>query len=98
MRSLLVLALVLTSSASVAVAESPFDPDPRRCARLRPTLAGDGQPPLQRGDTAQTDQPLLYSAVEHRVAGCSMLVMHGTGVLRHVPKVDQHRNLWVPAN
>lgn len=97
MRSLPIIALVLTCSTPVVAAESPLDPDEQRCARLRPTLTADSQQDQRQGETAHADRPLLYRAVEHRVAGCSVLVMHQTGQIRAVPEIDQRRALLTPA-
>ncbi|WP_155522975.1 hypothetical protein [Croceibacterium ferulae] len=51
----------------------------------------------EQPDVGSPDEPLLYKAVEHRIAGCPVLVMHWTGELRRVPEVNQRRNLFVPA-
>jgi len=97
MRSLPIIALALTCSGAVSAAETPLEPDPRRCARALPTLVDDNGPPLMDRGKADADEPLFYSAVEHRIDGCPVLVMHRTGEVRPVPQVQQRRNLFMPA-
>jgi hypothetical protein len=97
MRSLPMIALVLACCGTAATAESPLDPDERRCARALPKLASGDRLPQPKGSIASAENPLLYKAVEHQVGGCSVLVMHQTGQLRRVPEVDERRSLFVPA-
>jgi hypothetical protein len=47
-----------------------------------------GLPKLQR-DTASLDEPLLIAAVDHRIGGCSVLVLrNNTADVRPIPAPD----------
>ncbi|WP_347303809.1 hypothetical protein V5740_04090 [Croceibacterium sp. TMG7-5b_MA50] len=82
--------------APAAPVTGPLEPNARRCANVMPIQAADETVPGRRDGTAHADTPLLYKAVEHRLNGCSVLLMQ-TGELRHVPKIDPNRPLLVPA-
>lgn len=97
MRSMPILALVLTCSGPVAAADNLLEPDPRRCARVLPTLVDDDASLSREGGAADPVEPLLYKAVVHRVEGCAVLIMHGTGELRPVPEIKERRSLFMPA-
>jgi len=48
-----------------------------------------GLPQLQR-ETASPDEPLLIAAVDHRIDGCSVMVMHGnTSDVRPLPALPE---------
>jgi hypothetical protein len=48
-----------------------------------------GLPEIQRG-TASPDEPLMIAAVDHRIDGCSVMVMHGrTGDVRPLPALPE---------
>ncbi len=66
------------------------DPDPANCRdRIRKVREDRDFPKLQR-ETASPDEPLLIAAVDHRVNGCSALVMkHDTSDIRPLPQVDE---------
>ena len=96
MRSLPTIALGLVCAGMTApAAGGVFEPDKQRCERILPTRTADQ--PERRDNTATADKPLLYSAVEHRIGGCSVLVMHKSGQIRRAPEIDETRNLFVPA-
>jgi hypothetical protein len=101
MRSLSAIALLpLLSGAALHAADPPLPAisADEHCVRAVTLPArGDGGS-LQRAP-ADPEEPLLYKAVDHRVDGCSMLLMHRTGQLRAVPPVPLPHpgsNLWVP--
>lgn len=97
MRSLPLIALVLACCGTTAAARSFLDPDERQCARVLPRVVSDDRSLQQESRIADPATPLLYKAVDHRLAGCSVLVMHQTGQLRHVPKIGEQNRLFVPA-
>ena len=96
MRSLPIIALALTCASPTLASDRTLEPDERRCERLSPTITGEDQAP-QDGNGAANPEPLLFKAVDQRIEGCSVLVMHRTGELRAPPRVDQRRSLFVPA-
>ena len=58
--------------------------------------AGREQPLFQRR-LADADEPLLYSAVDRRIEGCSVLRMHATGDVRPVPQPKDTPVRLIPA-
>ncbi|MCP9223206.1 hypothetical protein MKP08_10635 [Erythrobacter sp. LQ02-29] len=47
---------------------------------------------------SSSDKPLLYSAVDHRIDGCTVLVMKSPeGDIRPVPESDPRRAEFIPA-
>jgi hypothetical protein len=53
-----------------------------------------GLPRLER-DTADPEEPLLFAAVDHRIDGCSVLVMkHDSRDVRPIPKPDEKAPLF----
>jgi len=55
--------------------------------------------PLLERDTAEPDEPLLIAAVDHRIDGCSVMVMYGnTSDVRPLPATaDAPRLQRIPA-
>lgn len=65
--------------------------------RIQEVRGERGLPKLQQ-DTADPDEPLLIAAVDHRVNGCSALVMkHDTSDIRPLPKIDYENGGFIPA-
>jgi hypothetical protein len=55
-----------------------------------------GLPKLQR-DTASPDEPLLIAAVDHRIGGCSVMVMRNdTADVRPIPATGEARMQRLP--
>ncbi|KRA83297.1 hypothetical protein [Altererythrobacter sp. Root672] len=93
------IALALTTGAT-APQEVPLAPAPGAKHALAITKADScigrielvrqerGQPALQRD--AKTEEGLLIAAVDHKVDGCSVLVMRNdTSDIRPVPTIDE---------
>ena len=56
-----------------------------------------GLPVIERG-TADPDEPLFIAAVDHRIDGCSVMVMRqNTRDIRPIPKPDERAPLLRPA-
>lgn len=70
----------------------------KRCkTTLQQVREERGQPMLQRG-TASPDEPLLIAAVEHRIDGCSVMIMRNDiSDLRPVPEASNTGGL-IPAS
>ncbi len=57
-----------------------------------------GLPKLQR-DTASPDEPLMIAAVDHRIDGCSVMVMRSnTADVRPIPKPGTERMQRIPGD
>ena len=57
----------------------------------------NGQPPLRR-ETAYPDEPLLIAAVDHRIDGCSVMVMRqDTSDVRPLPDPPEGPPKLMPA-
>lgn len=92
------IALVMTTGA-IAPQAVPPEPvpgattartDPQAVCRDRIELVRQerGLPKLQR-DTALPDEPLFIAAVDHRIDGCSLMVMrHDTADVRPLPAIE----------
>jgi hypothetical protein len=56
-----------------------------------------GLPKLER-DTASPDEPLLIAAVDKRIDGCAVMVMHGnTSDVRPLPEFQEGSGQLMPA-
>lgn len=69
----------------------------RECRdRIQQARDTNGQPPLGR-ETASPDEPLLIAAVDQRIDGCGVMVMHhDTSDIRPLPKIEQRPQI-IPA-
>lgn len=94
------IALALTTGAT-APKEVPLAPVPGAMLALANTKADScigrielvrqerGQPALQR-DAEKQDEGLLIAAVDHRIDGCSVMVMRNdTSDIRPVPTINE---------
>ena len=65
--------------------------------RVTQARAERGLPLLER-NTADPDEPLFFAAVDHRLDGCSVLVMrNNTSDIRPVPALPEGRPMLIPA-
>lgn len=65
---------------------------------IRHVREENGQPALRK-ETADPDQPLLIAAVDHRIDGCSVMVMRNdVSDVRPLPKIPKSGPLIIPAH
>lgn len=65
--------------------------------KIRRVREENGQPALRR-ETADPEEPLLIAAVDHRIDGCSVMVMrHDTSDVRPLPEVPEGPVRMIPA-
>ena len=71
---------------------------PEECRdRIEQVREENGQPALRR-ETADPERPLLIAAVDHRIDGCSVMVMrHDTSDVRPVPEAPDGPVQMIPA-
>lgn len=94
------IVLTLGTSAAIAAPQAvPPEPmpgalsaqaDPKTVCRdrIHEVRQERGLPKLQR-DTASPEEPLLLAAVDHRIDGCSVMVMRNdTSDIRPIPAPD----------
>lgn len=100
------IALVLTTGANAETFSAPQDVPPEPVPgtlsaradqkvvcndRIELVRQERGLPKLQR-DTASPEEPLLIAAVDHRIGGCSVLVMRNdTADVRPIPAPQGER-------
>jgi hypothetical protein len=102
-------ALALLAAAPLVLAQPATDPsqeghtaaaqpDERVCQdRIRTVREERGLPTLDRR-TASPDQPYLIAAVDHRIEGCSVMVMrHDTSDVRPLPANPERAAALIPA-
>ena len=78
--------------------QAPAAPSEVICRdRIHTVRSERGLPSLGR-DSADPEEPLFIAAVDHRIDGCSVLVMRNdTGDVRPIPKPDENAPLLRPA-
>ena len=60
--------------------------------RIQQVRTERGLPWVDRGTAVDPDQPLLIAAVDHRIDGCSVMVMRdNTSDVRPLPEPQEHR-------
>ena len=104
MRFALTLVAPLAIAATAPVQPSPdFNPperaELRENCRDRIALVPEERslPKLGR-DTASPDEPLLIAAVDKRIDGCAVMVMHGnTSDARPLPEFQEGSGQLIPA-
>jgi hypothetical protein len=78
---------------------APERAEPRENCRDRIVLVREerGLPKLER-DTASPDEPLMIAAVDKRIDGCAVMVMHGnTSDVRPLPEFQEGQGQLMPA-
>jgi hypothetical protein len=107
MRTVLpLIALFLTAAAAPPQTEAPgekqaqtpaveIDPTSGKVMcrdKIQQVRAERGLPWVDRGTAVDPDQPLLIAAVDHRIDGCSVMVMRDdTSDVRPLPEPREHR-------
>ena len=78
--------------------QGPAEPGEAVCRdRIHTVREERGLPAIERG-TADPDEPLFIAAVDHRIDGCSVMVMRqNTRDIRPIPKPDERAPLLRPA-
>ena len=72
----------------------PAEPGEAVCRDRIHTVREERGLPTIRRKTADPDVPLLIAAVDHRIDGCSVMVMrHDTRDVRPIPKPDERAPL-----
>lgn len=99
-RKLTVLRAKESGDASQGDAGTPVTPEPDK-AVCRDTIEQvreeNGQPALRK-ETADPDAPLLIAAVDHRIDGCSVMVMRNdTSDVRPLPQPAEGPVELIPA-
>ena len=102
-------ALALLASAPLLLAQPAEDPAPRDAVaashpdervcqdRIRTVREERGLPTLDRR-TASPDQPYFIAAVDHRIDGCSVMVMRqNTSDVRPLPANPERAATLIPA-
>ena len=102
------IALFLTSAAAPPQAETEapgeerveapvveIDPTTGKAIcrdKIQQVRAERGLPWVDRGTAVDPDQPLLIATVDHRIDGCSVMVMRDdTSDVRPLPEPQEHR-------
>lgn len=79
--------------------EDGVRPDAAECARQIEQVRAEAGKPQIDPKPADPEQPLLIAAVDHRIEGCSLLVMrHDTSDLRPLPEARTQAPLLRPVN
>lgn len=73
-------------------------PTPKSCReKIEHVREENGQPPLRR-ETAESGEPLLIAAVDHRIDGCGVMVMRqDTSDVRPLPEAPAGPAKLMPA-
>ena len=72
----------------------PAEPGEAVCRDRIHTVREERDLPTIRRETADPDVPLLIAAVDHRIDGCSVMVMrHDTRDVRPIPRPDERAPL-----